>query len=243
MKPNSSRRFSNSHADNQKFKIQSRKWAGSFVIALICVLVGTRAEAQQPKKVTRLGYLSSSDPASESTRSEAIRRALHEFGYIEGQNIATVYRHTEGKPDRLPEVTAELVRLKVDIIVVAGGTGRSSRLRMRPRRFPLLWSALVSILSRQVWLKALPGPAATSLGSQTFQQNLAESDWSCSRKPFPKSSVSRSLRGRSVECNEVKGVLPVAARPLGLNLQPWEVRAGTIRECIGRTQKERPHGL
>ena len=51
------------------------------------------------------------------------RRALHEFGYIEGQNIATVYRHTEGKPDRLPELAAELVRLNVDIIVVAGGYG------------------------------------------------------------------------------------------------------------------------
>ena len=123
MKPNSSRRFSDSHADNQKFKIQSRKWAGSFVIALMFVLVGTRAEAQQPKKVTRLGYLSSFDPATESARSEAIRLALREFGYIEGQNIATEYRYAEGKLDRFPELAAELVRLKVDIIVISGGAG------------------------------------------------------------------------------------------------------------------------
>ena len=57
----------------------------------------------------------------ESTRSEAIRLALRELGYIEGQNIAIEYRYAEGKRDRLPELAAELVRLKVDIIVVAGG--------------------------------------------------------------------------------------------------------------------------
>ena len=87
----------------------------------LCALLCS-AEAQQPKKVPRIGYLSASDPASESTRAEAIRLALRELGYIEGQNIATEYRYAEGKRDRLPELAAELVRLKVDIIVVAGGT-------------------------------------------------------------------------------------------------------------------------
>ena len=60
------------------------------------------AEAQQPKKVPRIGYLSIADPASESTRSEAIRLALRELGYIEGQNIAIEYRYAEGKLDRAP---------------------------------------------------------------------------------------------------------------------------------------------
>ena len=85
------------------------------------------AEAQQPKKVYRIGYLSGFDPAREARRSEIIRQALRERGYIEGQNIATEYRYAEGKPDRRPELAAELVRLKVDIIVVAGGTHRSRR--------------------------------------------------------------------------------------------------------------------
>ena len=80
------------------------------------------AQAQQPKKVPRIGFLSSIDPARESTRPEAIRLALRERGYIEGQNIAIEYRYAEGKLDRAPELAAELVRLKVDIIVVAGGT-------------------------------------------------------------------------------------------------------------------------
>ena len=97
------------------------------------------ARAQQPKKVPLIGYLSAGgDAARESARAEAIRLALRERGYIEGQNIATEYRYAEGKLDRFPEFAAELVRLKVDIIVVAGGAGWSGRPRMRPRRFPSL---------------------------------------------------------------------------------------------------------
>ena len=80
------------------------------------------ASAQQPKKVPRIGYLAGGDAATESTRSEAIRLALRELGYIEGQNIAFEYRYTEGKVDRVPELAGELVRLKVDIIVVSGGS-------------------------------------------------------------------------------------------------------------------------
>ncbi|HSE88397.1 MAG TPA: ABC transporter substrate-binding protein, partial [Candidatus Binatia bacterium] len=96
---------------------------------LFCLVLGAMllalclsAEAQQPKKVARIGYLSNTDPASESNRSEAIRLALRALGYIEGQNIATEHRYAEGKVDRFAELAAELVRLKVDIIVAAGGT-------------------------------------------------------------------------------------------------------------------------
>ena len=69
----------------------------ALLFALCC-----SASAQQPKKVPRIGYLSAYDPATESARSEAIRLALRERGYIEGQNIAIEYRYAEGKRDRLP---------------------------------------------------------------------------------------------------------------------------------------------
>ncbi len=73
----------------------------SILVAVVLLALGVIAEAQQPKKVPRIGYLSSGDPASESTRAEAIRQALRELGYIEGQNIAIEYRYAEGKRDRL----------------------------------------------------------------------------------------------------------------------------------------------
>ena len=78
------------------------------------------AEAQQTKKVPKIGYLAPVDAASDAARAEAIRLALRERGYIAGQNIATEYRYAEGNLDRVPELAAELVRLKVDVIVAAG---------------------------------------------------------------------------------------------------------------------------
>jgi len=84
--------------------------APSILVAMMLLAVGVTAQAQQPKKVPRIGYLSNSNSAIESTRSEAIRLALRERGYIEGRNIAFVYRYAEGKPDRYPELAAELVR-------------------------------------------------------------------------------------------------------------------------------------
>ena len=91
------------------------------LLLTVLLITASSTEAQQPKKVPRIGYLASQDPASESIRSEPIRAALRELGYIEGQNIAIEYRYSEGKRDRAPELVSELVRLKVDIIVVSGG--------------------------------------------------------------------------------------------------------------------------
>jgi putative ABC transport system substrate-binding protein len=94
---------------------------GLLAIVAALRLCGARAEAQQPNKVYRIGYLSALDPGRESMRSEAIRLALRELGYIEGQNSIIEYRYAEGNNNRLPKLAAELVRLKVDIMVAAGG--------------------------------------------------------------------------------------------------------------------------
>jgi putative ABC transport system substrate-binding protein len=84
------------------------------------------AEAQQPKKVPRIGLLAGVYPASMSARIEALRQGLRERGYVEGKNIVIEYRYAEGKPDRLPAFAAELVRLKVDVIVTGGGPATRS---------------------------------------------------------------------------------------------------------------------
>ena len=78
------------------------------------------AEAQQPKKVPRLGYLVANFPSTNPARNEAFRQGLRDLGYVEGKSIVIEWRYAEGKPDRLPVLAAELVRLKVDIIVTAG---------------------------------------------------------------------------------------------------------------------------
>ena len=93
----------------------------SILLVVAVVVVAAIAHAQQPKKLTRIGYISSRDPAHESARAEGFRLALRELGYIEGQNIDFEYRYSEGKTDRASELVTDLVRLKVDIMIIAGG--------------------------------------------------------------------------------------------------------------------------
>jgi putative tryptophan/tyrosine transport system substrate-binding protein len=85
------------------------------------LLTVSLAQAQQPKKVPRIGNLYAGDPSTQSARIEAFRQGLRDLGYIEGKNIVIERRYAEGKYDRLPALVAELVRLKVDIIVTGGG--------------------------------------------------------------------------------------------------------------------------
>src|SRR5262245_54327210 len=80
------------------------------------------AQAQQLTKVPRIGYLAATSPSINPTRIEAFRQGLLALGYIEGKNIVIEWRFAEGKPDRLPTLAAELVRLKVDVIVSGGST-------------------------------------------------------------------------------------------------------------------------
>ena len=105
---------------NLKSKIENPKWLGLSVIACVFVVAAGVAEAQQSKKVPRIGFLSSLSPFSISARTEAFRQGLRELGYVEGKNILIEWRYAAGKTERLPDLAAELVRLKVDVIVTGG---------------------------------------------------------------------------------------------------------------------------
>jgi putative tryptophan/tyrosine transport system substrate-binding protein len=88
----------------------------SAMLYALCV----SASAQQPTKVPRIGFLGATPASSISARIEAFRQGLRELGYVEGKNIVIEWRSADGKLDRLPSLAAELVRLKVDVIVTAG---------------------------------------------------------------------------------------------------------------------------
>jgi ABC-type uncharacterized transport system substrate-binding protein len=108
--------LSKSFSENPKSAIQNRKLVGIVVLAAILMVSGARAEAQQAKKMPRIGYLASD---SKSPSHEAFRQGLRDLGYLEGQSIVVEWRYAEDKPDRFPELAAELVRLKLDAIVAA----------------------------------------------------------------------------------------------------------------------------
>jgi putative ABC transport system substrate-binding protein len=121
MKANSSGLFLDSHSDNRKFKIQNRKLVGIVALIIAFALCGAMAQAQQTGKVARIGYLDTSTASGSAVLLEAFRQELRKLGWIEGKSIAFEYRFAEQKPDRLPDLAADLVRLKVDLIVVGGG--------------------------------------------------------------------------------------------------------------------------
>src|SRR5438309_3147398 len=94
-------------------------WSSILVVAVL-LAVGVIADAQQPTKIPRIGFLIGTSPTANAARVEAFRQGLRELGYVEGKTIVIEWRYAEGKLDRFPELAAELVRLKVDIIVTGG---------------------------------------------------------------------------------------------------------------------------
>src|SRR4029450_4063967 len=92
----------------------------SILVAVVLLALGVTAEAQQPKKVPRIGLLGVVSASAAEGRIEAFRQGLRDLGYVEGKNIVIEYRTAEGKLERLPALASQLVRLKVDVIVTRG---------------------------------------------------------------------------------------------------------------------------
>ena len=204
------------------------------------------AEAQQPKKVPRIGYLSARDPASESARAEAIRLALRELGYIEGQNIAIEYRYAEGKLDRLPELAAELVRLKVDIIVVAGGDRLIRAAKNATKTIPIVMAGSWADPVEAGLVESLARPGGNVTGLTILSRELGGKRLELLKEAVPKLARVAVLYDPAIPPSvlEVKEVLPVAARALGLTIQPWEVRAADdFEKVFAALNKQRPDGL
>jgi putative ABC transport system substrate-binding protein len=143
------------------------------------------AWAQQPKKVPLIGYLASGNAASEFTRAEAIRLALREFGYIEGQNMVTEYRYGEGKNDRFPELAAELVRLKVDLIVVAAGIPAVRAAKSATKTIPIVMVGGGSDPVGTGVVESLARPGGNVTGLTSLTPNLPVSRFSTNRPLRP----------------------------------------------------------
>ena len=100
------------------------------------------AEAQQSGKIPRIGYVRVVGvPSIPGPNVKAFRQGLKDLGYVEGKNILIEFRYAEGKPDRVPSLVAELVQLKVDVLV-SGDALQSASPSTLPRRFPLSWSLI-----------------------------------------------------------------------------------------------------
>jgi putative tryptophan/tyrosine transport system substrate-binding protein len=203
------------------------------------------ARAQQPKKVALLGYLSGSNAATDAARTKGIRLALRERGYIEGQDIATQFQYAEGKPDRLPELAAELVRLKVDIMVVGGDAPiRAAKNATKTIPIVMMGRGIDPVEAGHVESLARPGGNVTGVTILTTE--LGGKRLELLKEAVPKLARVAVLYdpANPGPVLEVQEDLPVAARALKLTLQPWEVRAADgFEKVFAALNKQRPDGL
>src|SRR5262244_3109554 len=224
----------------------NKRKLGSFALCAMLFALCQSTEAQQPKKVFRLGYLSNTDPATDSARAGGLRLALRELGYIEGQNIAIDYRYAEGKVDRAPELAAELVRLKVDIIVVASGDQWIQAAKNATKTIPIVMAGQGTDPVRAGHVESLARPGGNVTGLANLGRELGGKRLELLKEAVPKLSRVAVLYVPSNPASipEVKEVLPAVARAVGLTVRFWEVRAADDFERVFATlSKQRPDGL
>jgi putative tryptophan/tyrosine transport system substrate-binding protein len=193
-----------------------------FTLCALLYALCVAAEAQQPKKVSRLGYLSNTDAATDSPRAEGIRLALRDLGYIEGQNIAIEYRYAEGKQDRLSDFAAELVKLKVDVIVTSTVPGVLAAKNATSTIPIVFWAVFDPVRAGLVSSLARPGGNITGLS--ILNPELDGKRLELLKETFPKITKVAYLRDAG---SLVAGLTAMqeAARALGLQLQFLEVRS------------------
>src|SRR5262245_10281187 len=219
-------------------------WA-SALVAVILLAVAVIVEAQQPAKIPRIGYLSITDAATDSPRAEGIRLALRELGYIERQNIAIEYRYAEGKNDQISGLATELVRLKVDIIVVAAGDMTIRAAKNATKTIPIVMMGQGTDPVRAGHVERLARPGGNVTGLTRLTRELGGKRLELLKEAVPKlSRVAVLYDPASPGLHEVKEFLPADAHALKLTIQPWEIRAvDDFEKVFAALNKQRPDGL
>jgi putative ABC transport system substrate-binding protein len=175
-----------------------------------------------------------------------MRLALRELGYVEGQNIAIEYRYAEGRPDREPGLAAELVRLKVDIIVVASGDVTIQAAKNATKTIPIVMMGTGSDPVRAGHVESLARPGGNVTGLTNLTRELGGKRLELLKEAVPKLSRVAVLYdpANQPSLHEVKELLPADARALKLTIQPWEIRAvDDYEKVFAALNKHRPDGL
>jgi len=224
-------------------RIQIRKLAGFLAIVVTLTMCGAVAEAQQAKKVPRIGFLAPSSSAFITPLVEAFRQGLRELGWIEGHNITIDYRWAEGNPERLPDLAAELVRLKVDVIVTAGEPAVRPA-QQATKTIPIVMAASSDpIGSGLVASLARPGGNTTGLSAMTRELNLKRLELFKTAVPGLTRVAVLRYSGYEPHTSSFKE-LETAAPVLGVKLQSLELSGlDDLDRVFDSAKKGRAGGL
>jgi putative ABC transport system substrate-binding protein len=162
--------------------------AGLLSILLVLVLpaVAIVANAQDSKKVRRIGLLTAGSPSTMAARTEAFRQGLHELGYVEGKNIVIEYRYAEGKRERWPDLASEMVRLKPDVIVV-GGTGLTRSVKEATSTIPVVVGGAGDLIGTGL-VSSLARPGGNITGSTSISPDVSGKRLELLKQVVPKAS-------------------------------------------------------
>jgi putative ABC transport system substrate-binding protein len=215
------------------------------LLCVILVALSSYADAQQLKKIWRIGYLSAYDAASESGRAEGVRLALLKLGYVEGQNITIEYRYAEGKRERYPELAAELVRLKVNVIVLAGGLIPIQVAKNATKTIPIVMTGGGADPVKTGLVESLARPGGNVTGITNLVTDLSGKRLELLKESIPKLARVAVLYDPDVPAGrQARNDLTALARVLGLTIQPWEIRATKDFERVFTAlNKERSEAL
>jgi putative ABC transport system substrate-binding protein len=198
--------------------IKRRLW----LLAVVLLVAGTFAEAQQQKKIPRIGYLAVNPLTMTTYRLHAFRQGLRQLGYAEGKDFVIEYRSADGKVDRLNELAAELVRLKVDVIVTPGPT---------PTRAARAATATIPIVMTQDpdpvgngFVASLARPGGNITGLSSLAPEISGKQLELLRETVPKLSRvavlgTSTAPGQALQLREIG----LAAGPLSVQLQSLDV--------------------
>ncbi len=214
------------------------------VVALVLVsLLGHTAEAQQPKNIPRLGYLSLQSLAADSLRVEGFRQGLRDLGYIEGKTIAIEWRWAMAKPELLADLAQELVRLKVDIIVTAG-TPPTQAAMNATKTIPIVMQSVTDPVGTGL-VASLAHPGGNVTGLSNVFQDLGGKQLELLKEAFPKISRVAILWEPANAGNAAwLGEMKVAADTLRITVQSLEVRGpDDFEPAFSAIKRERAGGL
>jgi len=192
-------------------------------LATLVLLSIYSVQAQQLPKIPRIGFLGAASPSANTARTEALRQGLRELGYVEGKNVVIEYRWAEGKLDRLPELAAELMRLKVDVVVTAGSAAT------RPAKAATVTIPVVMAQDNDPvgdgFVASLARPGGNITGLSTLAPELSGKGLELLREIAPR--LSRvAVFGSSTNPGTAQALreTELAAGAVGVKLQYLEIR-------------------
>jgi putative ABC transport system substrate-binding protein len=208
---------------NRRKKLMNKRITGRTLITLLFALSILPVQAQQPGKIPRIGYLDGGFPSTNAARIDAFRQGLRERGYMEGKNIMVEYRHTEGKLDRLPTLLAELLRLKVEIIVAGGGGGAIDAAKQATKTIPIVMPMAIDPVG-QGFVTSLARPGGNVTGLATLAPEISGKQLEILKEIVPRLSrvafFGTSTRQGSAQAYKET---ELAAKAFGVKLQYLDV--------------------